>query len=586
LLDALSPRIAIAYAALMVVCVGALSFYLLLIGRDSYLNTIRADAESQARLVAVGVRPYLAGEGLQGELSGLVAEMGRQTEVRVTIIDPSGAVLADSERDAQGMENHSQRPEVQAALRGSTGEDRRMSGTLGYDSLYVAVPVVEGAKVIAVARVSQPLSRIDQAIVEVRRAVLLGGLVATGLAVALALVIARSVTGPIKGLTAVASRMAEGELDQRVGDYSRDEVGQLARAFDTMADRLKANIKDVSAERNTLSTILSTMADGLLIVDGRGIVVMANRAAGILLQASTSGMAGRSYAEVLRDHELIPVVRGCLEEGSQKSGTAWVGSTRRFLRLVATPLGSRQEGALALIQDLSEVRRVETVRRDFIANVSHELRTPLASLKAIVETLEEGAVEEPEAARDFLSKMHSEVDGMAHLVGELLELSRIESGQVALHLEPVSAVEIAERAAARLRPQADRAGLSLSLQLPPDLSDVRADEERIERVLVNLVHNAIKFTPYGGEITLGARQGEEEVVVWVADTGVGINPADLNRIFERFYKADRARSGGGTGLGLAIAKHVVQAHGGRIWADSTEGAGSTFYLSLPVAEAG
>ena len=181
-----------------------------------------------------------------------------------------------------------------------------------------------------------------------------------------------------------------------------------------------------------------------------------------------------------------------------------------------------------------------------------------------METLEEGAIDEADVARDFLSKMHSEVDGMAHVVGELLELSRIESGQVALHLEPISTVVVAQRAAARLRPQADRAGLSLDLQVPPDLPDVRADEERIERVLVNLIHNAIKFTPYGGQINVGARQGDGEVVVWVADTGVGIDPADLTRIFERFYKADRSRAGGGTGLGLAIAKHVIQAHGGRI----------------------
>jgi two-component system, OmpR family, phosphate regulon sensor histidine kinase PhoR len=414
------------------------------------------------------------------------------------------------------------------------------------------------------------------------RAILLGGLVAIGLAVVLALVVAKSVTAPIKELTAVASRMAEGDLDQRVGNYSQDEVGRLARAVETMADHLRANIKAVSAERNTLSTILSTMADGLLIVDGRGLVVMANRAAGILLQAPTSTMAGRSYVEVLRDHELTPVLRSCLEEGTQKSGTAWVGPNRRFLRLVATPLGSGQEGALAIIQDLSEVRRVETVRRDFIANVSHELRTPLTSLKAIVETLEEGAIAEPDVARDFLSKMHSEVDGIAHLVGELLELSRIESGQAALKLKALSVEMPLRRATARLEAQADRAGLRLEVQLSPELPAVRADEERIERVLVNLIHNAIKFTPPDGTVSVGAREGKGEVVVWVADTGVGIDPADLSRIFERFYKADRSRAEGGTGLGLAIVKHLIQAHGGRIWAESTEGAGSTFYFTLPV----
>jgi two-component system, OmpR family, phosphate regulon sensor histidine kinase PhoR len=297
-------------------------------------------------------------------------------------------------------------------------------------------------------------------------------------------------------------------------------------------------------------------------------------------------MAGRSYVEVLRDHELSAIVRNCLDDGTQRSGTAWIGPERRFLRLVATPLGRGREGVLALIQDLSEVRRVETVRRDFIANVSHELRTPLTSLKAIVETLEEGAIAEPDAARDFLSKMHSEVDGMAHLVGELLELSRIESGQAALQVEALPVEGPIRRATARLEPQADRAGLTLEVQLPPELPAVRADEERIERVLVNLIHNAIKFTPPGGSVSIGAREVGGEVVVWVRDTGVGIDAADLPRIFERFYKADRSRAEGGTGLGLAIVKHLIQAHGGRIWAESTEGAGSTFCFTLPVAGAG
>ena len=508
--------------------------------------------------------------------------MARQSGLRITIIDPSGTVLADSERDPATMENHGQREEVQSALQGRVGQARRQSSTLGYNSLYVAVPISDGNRVLAVARVAQPLSTVDRASEEVGRTIILGGLVSIGLAVVLAVLIARSVTGPIKELTVVAGRMARGELDRRVGNYSQDEVGQLAVAFDTMADHLKSNIKEISAERNTLAAILSSMADGLMIVDGGGKVTMANEAAGALLHASPSALEGRSYVAALRDHELTAVLRSCLEERSQQSGTAWVGPDRRFLRLVATPLRDEQSGALALLQDLTEVRRVEAVRRDFIANVSHELRTPLASLKAIVETLEEGAVAEPEVAGDFLSKMHSEVDGMAHLVGELLELSRIESGQATLRLEPASPEPVVRRAAARLRPQAVRAGLDLETQLPSELPDVRADADRIEQVLVNLIHNAIKFTPDGGRITVGARQGDGEVVLWVADTGVGIDEKDLTRIFERFYKADRSRAGGGTGLGLAIAKHIVQAHSGRIWAESTEGAGSTFYLSLPI----
>ena len=412
--------------------------------------------------------------------------------------------------------------------------------------------------------------------------IVLGGAVATILAVLLALLIARGIAGPINELTAAASRMARGDLDQRILSRSSDEIGRLASAFDSMADRLQQTVKTISAERNTLASVLSTMADGILIVeDGR--VTMANRAASTLLGAPVLALEGSSYVEALRDHELSGVLQRCLAQGTQQSGTAEVGSSRRLLRVVAAPLRGERVGALALLQDLTEVRRAETVRRDFIANVSHELRTPLASLKAVVETLEEGAIEEPEVARDFLSKMHAEVDGMAHLVSELLELSRIESGQATLRIEPQEVEVLEHGAARRLGAQAERSGLSLAVNVPDGLPVVAADGQRVQQVLLNLIHNAIKFTPAGGEITLGARRDGDWVVLSVCDTGAGIPVQDLPRIFERFYKADRSRSKGGTGLGLAIAKHVVQAHGGRIWVESAEGKGSTFYFTLPVA---
>lgn len=236
------------------------------------------------------------------------------------------------------------------------------------------------------------------------------------------------------------------------------------------------------------------------------------------------------------------------------------------------------------MQDVTELRRTETVRREFVGNVSHELRTPLASLKALVETLEEGALDDPPAARDFLAQMHVEVDSLAQLVQELLELSRIESGQETLRPETVRPSGLLEEAARRLRRQAERADVSLSVETVTDLPNVRADPALIERVLINLIHNALKFTPRNGRITLGADLCPEGVCLYVSDTGIGIEPEDAQRIFERFYKVDRSRASGGTGLGLAIAKHIVQAHGGRIWAESAgESMGSTFRFVLPVA---
>ncbi|MHB1160530.1 MAG: ATP-binding protein [Chloroflexota bacterium] len=582
-LGSLRARIALTFAALMILCVGALSLYLVEVGQGSYLGALHQGVEGQAKLVSVAMRPYLLESRSPQEIDALTKGLGLETGVRVTIIDRSGVVLGDSEHDPATMENHGQRPEVRTALEIGNGESRRRSATVGYDTLYVAVPITEGNRVLGIARVALPLSEINQATEGIARAIGLGGLVAIALAVGLALLIARSVVGPVEELTRAAGRMAEGDLDQRVGVYSRDEVGRLSRVFDLMADRLQSTIKTISSERNTLATVLSTMADGILIVDRKGRVVQTNRAAATLLGAPTPTMEGKTFVEVLRDHELSAVLERCLREATPSSGTAEVGPSRRFLRIVATPLRRGQEGALALLQDLTEIRRMETVRRDFVANVSHELRTPLASLKALVETLEEGAIAEPEVARDFLSKMHVEVDGLAQMVTELLELSRIESSRVALSFEPEELEPLVRGAADRLAAQADRASLKLSVQLPADLPRVAANRERIQQVLVNLIHNAIKFTPAGGEIVVGALRRGDQVHIWVADTGVGITPDALPRIFERFYKADRSRSGGGTGLGLAIARHVVEAHGGRIWAESIEGKGSTFTLSLPVA---
>ena len=255
--------------------------------------------------------------------------------------------------------------------------------------------------------------------------------------------------------------------------------------------------------------------------------------------------------------------------------------SRQFLQLIAIP-DRYSGGSLLLIQDLTRVRHLETVRRDFVSNISHELRTPLASLKALTETLQDGALEDPNAARRFLVRIEAEVDALTQMVAELLELSRIESGQVPLDLKPVNPATLLYTALDRMRMQVERAALTLSVVCPPDLPSIRADAPRLEQVLVNLIHNSVKFTPPGGQVILSAQKAEGFIDFSVQDSGVGI-PADaLPRIFERFYKTDRARSGGGTGLGLSISRHIVEAHGGRIWVESEEGKGSTFFFTIPV----
>jgi two-component system phosphate regulon sensor histidine kinase PhoR len=302
-----------------------------------------------------------------------------------------------------------------------------------------------------------------------------------------------------------------------------------------------------------------------------------------------SWAVGRSFVQVVRDHELADHLESSLRapDGRPRSRIVEAGPGRRALRVVITTVPNRGERqALVIQQDHTELRRLERVRRDFVANVSHELRTPLASLKALVETLEGGALDDPTAARDFLARMHVEVDGLVQLVEELLALSRLEDGRADLRPTSTPVAELVGRAVERLRPQADRAGVALAADVPADLPPVLADPARVQQVIMNLVHNAVKFTPPGGSIRVTADRWNGQVAVRVIDTGVGIDAEDLPRIFERFYKADRSRASTGTGLGLAIAKHLVLAHGGRIWAESHGlGQGSTFTFTLPVAPA-
>ncbi len=285
---------------------------------------------------------------------------------------------------------------------------------------------------------------------------------------------------------------------------------------------------------------------------------------------------------MLRQYQLVEAWQRSRRTGEAQEESVELPARRRFLQLVVLP--DRQTGgSLLLVQDLTRVRRLETVRRDFISNVSHELRTPLASLKALTETLRDGALEDPKAAQRFLGRIETEVDALTQMATELLELSRIESGQVPLELKAVPAAALLLSATERMRAQAERAGLVLRLDTAQDMTEVKADPPRLEQVLVNLIHNAVKFTGPGGEVVLSAQTEAGFVRFSVRDTGVGIPADDLERIFERFYKADRARSGGGTGLGLSISRHLVEAHGGRIWAESTEGQGSTFYFTIPVS---
>ena len=398
--------------------------------------------------------------------------------------------------------------------------------------------------------------------------------------------IAERTAQPVRELTAVVQRASAGDLKARSLTNNRDEVGQLALAYNHMIDQVSQQMRQLAEERQQLATVLQTMADGVLIVDEASRVQLINPTAVRLLDVAEKQVHERSFAEVVRHHRLIELLQQCMVEDEEQTAAIEL-KQGRFLQVSITPFqdnGMREY--LVLLHDLTNVRHLETVRRDFVSNISHELRTPLASLRAVVETLQDGAWEDPPAAQRFLRRAEEEVDALTHMVEELLELSRIESGQVPLKLRQTAVADLVLPPLERLQTQAHRAELQLIADLPAHLPLVLADSERIQRVMTNLLYNAIKFTPASGKITVKASTQTAEVIISVKDTGIGIAAADLPRIFERFYKLDQARTRGrgGTGLGLAIARHMVQAHNGRIWVRSREGKGSTFYFSLPTVE--
>jgi len=602
-------RIAIPYIALIVLAMLGLLLYLTGFVRQARLADLRAQLTDDARLVGDALTSQPGWVEPTATFDDTARHYADLLGARVTIIATDGTVVGESHEDRAQMDNHLFRPEVQQALAEGMGSSVRFSETLDQQMMYVAVTATAGGAT-RVVRVALPAQQVEASVAHLRGAIVLAGLLTTVGAALLAVFLAWRAVRPVRQLTEVVQRMAGGDLGARLLPTTRDEVGALARSFNQMADRLRGTITTLSEERSRLAAVLENMADGVLITDEDGRVRLINPSAGRLLGTDTEAALGRTLAEVARDYRIISLWQRCREQGTEQVEPVEMGRQGPFFQIVVTPLqGGPSSACLVILQDLTRVRRLETVRRDFISNVSHELRTPLASLKALVETLRGGALEDATAAPRFLDRMETEVDAMTQIVQELLELSRIESGRAPLQMAAVPAEEIILPSVERLRPQAERAGLQLTVELPPDLPPVLADAERIRQAITNVLHNAIKFTPAGGRIAVRAslaegdmgtrgqgdrgirRQGEKEIatlpltpclLVSISDTGVGIAEDDLPRIFERFYKADRARSGGGTGLGLSIARHIVEAHGGRIWAESVEGRGSTFYLTIPI----
>ena len=369
-------------------------------------------------------------------------------------------------------------------------------------------------------------------------------------------------------------------------DLPRDvpALEELSNAMAALSAQLHQKLDETEAEGARLAAVLEQLPDGIIISNAQGEIEFANPAAHKLLSERGRNLVGRRVAEALRYHQFIESWQASKKSGKLHSDVLELPYRRGFLQIMVAPDQYTPNGSLLLIQNLTRLRQLETARRDFISNLSHELRTPLASLKALTETLQDGAIDDPPAAERFLARIVTEVDALTQMAQELLDLSRIESGQIQLDLRVFSPEVILQKVADRMRVQAERAEITITLDCPNEIPNVHADFVRIEQVLVNLIHNGIKFTSTGGSVTLSCQIDSDKVRFAVADSGIGIPPRDLPRIFERFYKSDRARASRGTGLGLSISKHLVEAHGGKIWVESVEGRGSTFFFSLPIAK--
>ena len=563
-----------------------------------------AVASLEARLVALErvlhdeARDLLRGPAPEAARQAFAQRAARATGARVTLIRPDGRVVAESDArpgDLAGMESHADRPEVRATLAGGIGRDLRISGTLETPLLYVASPVRDGDRIVGVIRLALPLTEVTTSHENVHRVMLVGGLLALAVALGIGLFVSGRVTRPVVEMQSIARQLSEGNFAVRAPVHSPDEIGTLGRSLNVLAARLREKIQDLAQEQAKVTAILDGMVEGVIAVDGHDHILLMNERARAMFNLGSGRLERKPFLEVIRNADLHDVFREGRAAGIEVAGDG--AAVRRELRL-STPverilqvhavplrLGPGETGVAMVLHDITALRQLEQVRTEFVANVSHELRTPLTAIQGYLETLLGGAMDDPAHARRFLEVVFRHTERLGRLLNDLTDLSNIELGRVSLQRGPVALGEVVDGTLDIIRAKADAGGVRLEARLPAELPAVQADRDRLAQILINLVDNAVKYTPRGGQVAVEAAAGEGLVEVAVVDTGVGIPPADLPRITERFYRVDRARSRelGGTGLGLAIVKHLVAAHGGTLVIESRPGEGTRVRVTLPAA---
>ena len=536
---------------------------------------LRSEIESALRQKTL-LFAHLVAATPRDSLQQITRQAGAAAGERATVIDSSGKVLADSEADPAAMENHASRPEFARALQGQLGTDTRSSRTVGVDFLYDAVPIPGGA-----VRLAHPLSAVREANRRVRNDVLKSSAIATLIALILAFIATQLIGRRLARITDFAERIAAGDLSARIQEESGDEIAHVASALDKTARKLEDGFRAVESSRQTLETLLNSMQEAVIAVAEDGRVLWANQRMERLLPSGIR--LGEPLVQSARDPEILRAVQTAIESRDIVVARAAKIFSGRVFDVTAAPMPGG--GAVAVMHDQTEIERVEKTRRDFIANVSHELRTPLTSIQGYAETVLEHE-RLSDTAREFVEIIRKNAMRMARLTEDLLVLARVESGERDFKLQGATPQELLEEAVQTFQEIADNRGIGL-VMMNTATSSVLVDRDAIHQVFGNLIDNAMKYGEGGRKILVGACETEEGVQFYVRDFGAGIPSEHLPRLFERFYRVDKARSreSGGTGLGLAIAKHVVRAHGGAIKAESELNHGSTFYFTLPREEA-
>ena len=574
-------RIAIAYTALIFLTMGTVSVYLVDFVSDNFQADLESRLVQEALLISDKSAQFfnpLDTDALQ-QISN---RTGTIINGRVTIFNGNGVAVADTPGELRQAQPIS--PEVRDAINTGRGHDIRLGGTANENTLFIAIPILDNGTPVGVARIGVPMSIVQSKINQIFLTIFLSAVVVGVLSVSLGYLIAVRSSRSVYSVTEGARLLSEGDLDHRVRALSSDETRDLADAFNSMAATIKDNLADLSDQRNKLAVILETMADGVIVIDEDGQVSRINRSAEWFLDVKVNETYGGRISEVVRDHELQQLVTNAMESGAPQFAEVELHFQRRYLSAIATPLAAEgADSVLLTLHDLTRIRQVETTRKEFVTNVSHELRSPLTSIKAMVETLQDGALDDKTAAVNFLRRIHRDVDRMSGMVNDLLELASLESGQTPIHLSPVDMGPLLEEVVSDCQTSANQHNVAVEVSLPTNMPLVTAEEEKVHQVVTNLIENALKFTPENGRITISANVGVREIKFTVSDTGPGIDSEHLPHVFERFYKVDRARRDGGSGLGLAIVKHIVQSHDGDVSVESTIGEGSAFSFTLPRA---